>query len=170
MLSTESPYASYQTMLRWLCTLNERPQIQRPVGDIIITIDNNQVLKKKCGIKVDNKCYSSIITMVVAFEICQIRCIEENSNLGPTAWRNLALTSEQILKLIQVDQDDEVKRVHYDHLFQYLSERIVKVVAEQRESDQGWVDFVDDKVSDDQHRAAHKICPECGHQKKKKDQ
>lgn len=31
----------YQSLLRWLGTLSERPQIERPKGDIIITIDNN---------------------------------------------------------------------------------------------------------------------------------
>ncbi len=34
----------------------------------------------------------------------------------------------------EADQDDEGKRIHYDHLFQYLFAKVV--VAEQQESNQ----------------------------------
>lgn len=168
MISCETPHASYTTVQRWLSSLSEQHQIQRPLGDIIVALDNNQVLKKKWGIKVGNKCYNSVVTMIVAFEIDRDGKCEERKDLAPKSWRHVGFTPEKVKKLKTIDKDENVKRVHYEqHLFPYLSKRIGKVVNEQTEQGDQWVDLVDEKVKSDNRHEAYNICGDCGHENRK---
>ena len=162
MLSAQTPHASYDTIKRWLGLLSTQIRIQRPIGDIVLVIDNNQVLKKKWAIRIENRCYSSVVTMVVAFEIDKEGHLEEQEDLSPSYWRNLDLTSEQITKLKYIDADSNAKHLHYEQLlFPYLSSRIAKVIGEQSQQGDKWIDLVDEKVEYDRKKENYKICGVC---------
>ncbi len=76
------------------------------VGDGIIVIDNNQVLKKKWAIKVDNQCYTSVVTMVIAFD--QNGYLECNETLAPNNWKHKELAQEQIGQLKGYDKSNDI--------------------------------------------------------------
>ena len=150
LLSKQSSFPSYYSMKSWLQTLSLTSTIPRPLGDILIVIDNNQILKKKWAIRVNNKSYSTVVTMVVAFEQDIHGTLEFDPAMAPTNWKYNQLSPEQITTIKECDKDQSARKLQYDeHLYPFLAERIVKVAAEQKYVDDKWQDLVDEKVIND---------------------
>jgi hypothetical protein len=79
------------------------------------------------------------------------------------------ITSEQVSKLKHIDEDSDIKRLHYEQLlFPYLSKRIAKVIGEQSQQGDRWTDMVDEKVEHDRKKDNYKICTLCEQQNKQK--
>ena len=168
MLCGESAYCSYSTIMkRWLELLskNDRQDIEKPMGNLIIANDNNQIIKKKWSIRLDNKCASSTVCMVVGFSSNKCDTTQCQDVLKPGNWRNNVLSADNLSKLKYYDQDDYVKSLHYDEsLYPLLCTRIAKVVAEQEFVNDTFQDKVDKKVDDNKLKAQYKVCIACKYQ------
>ena len=165
-LSARTPYPSYHTLQRWLKLLQVQQQVQHPLTSSVYAIDNNQVLQKKWGIKVENKCYSSVTTMVVAFDIHEASSILKDKENAPSSWRQFGCVSPESIRNIKyIDQDEDIKDVHYKmSLVPYVSERLAKVLKEQQLVGETWIDPIDEKIAADTRKADVKLCGACGYE------
>ena len=170
ILTYSGAHASYATIKLWLETLASQKCVEsrelRPVGDIVIAFDNNQMLQKTWAVRVGNKFKCSAITMNVAFEMNSHGTLQLNGLLKPSLWCNTNLTSVQIQKLKYVDQNDEVKKIHYDeHLYPFISGRIQKVLKEQQMIRDGdcitWHDAIDKQASVVIRYENYNVCQNC---------
>ena len=153
MMSMKSPYPSYSRIKDWLNDLSLSPAVQRPLGDIVIAIDNNQILKKKWGIRVENKSYHTVVTMVVAFELDEDGKLQCDPSLAPLTWRQINIAEEDMKKIQTIGADPELRQVHYEkHLSPFVTRRLVKIVNEHEFINGHWTDKVDGKVESDKKK------------------
>ena len=168
MMSMKSPYPSYSRIKDWLNDLSLSPAVQRPLGDIVIAIDNNQILKKKWGIRVENKSYHTVVTMVVAFELDEDGKLQCDPTLAPLTWRQINIAEEDMKKIQTIGADPELRQVHYEkHLSPFVTRRLVKIVNEHEFINGHWTDKVDGKVESDKKKETIKKCPGCQFENKK---
>ena len=168
LMAAKSPYPSYTTILDWLRDLSLTPSVQRPLGDIIITIDNNQILKKKWAIRVENKSYSTVVTMIVAFELDKEGQLQCDPVLVPLTWRQKQIAEEDIKKIKQIGRNEMLRKIHFEeHLSPFVQSRLVKVASEQQFHNGQWVDCVDAKVEADKKQETVRICSYCQYENNK---
>ena len=100
--------------------------------------------------------------MVVGFDIKQECQLQMREGLKPSHWKNKTITDEQLHMIMFADEDVEYKELNYrEHLAPLLANRIAKVVEEQTYTETEFIDIVDTKVKDDEHKKKVKTCPSC---------
>jgi hypothetical protein len=88
-----------------------------PPGDSVVAFDNNQVLHRRW--KLANEVHCNVVTVVVHFELRKTSNMQSSTPL-PADWmyRELTDTEKQFVKYI--DFDNDVKEIHYKHLYKML--------------------------------------------------
>ena len=153
------PHCSYSAVKRWLNALSNKPPVC-PMGDSVIAFDNNQVLQRRWKVKLQNQVQCHIVTVIVNFELRKDG-LAQSVLPKPDSWMNRRLTDTESKFVEYIDQDGDIKEMHYRHLDTFLNEQINIVVSQQKLMENGYQDFVDHDVDKIRQVAMFKICYSC---------
>ena len=154
------PHCSYSAVKRWLNALSTEPPVC-PMGDSVIAFDNNQVLQRRWKVKLQNQVQCHIVTVIVNFELRKKGWHNLYYQNQIISWMNRRLTDTESKFVEYIDQDGDIKEMHYRHLCTFLDEQIHIVVSQQKFMENGYQDFVDHDVDKIRQVAMFKICYSC---------
>ena len=156
LLCKTGPFGSYQTLRSWLKDLSgEMPA--NPTGDLAAVFDNNQILQRRWKISVDNTVKCSVITMIIYMNMDKNGDLQTNPHFHPRQWMG-KLPTEAVNKVKYIDQDPDISETRYTHCFKWLSAILNEVANEQKVSNTGITDIVDDMVEKAKKEKNFKTC------------
>ena len=94
-----------------------------------MTFDDNQVLHRLWNVQIDGTFRWHMVTMLVAFVIDSAGTLQKTSVLKPSCW--LQTPSGKDSEIKYMDKLQEVKEVHYQHLYPFFTDIILAVAKEQ---------------------------------------
>ena len=68
LLASSSPHASHKTVRNWLAQFSTTTSMSFS-GDIVAVFDNNQVMSRRWRVKLENKVFCNVITVVAMFSV-----------------------------------------------------------------------------------------------------
>jgi hypothetical protein len=156
MLNPKTPYPSYQTIKSKLKKLKDNLNSAAST-DIAVAFDNNQILKRTWAVSIEKKFRASTVTMLAEFRLLQSSYLE-SSPLRLDA----QLTELQVQKLKALDQSEEVRYKHNEHVYPVFQKKMGDVLSQQKLVGNVYKDNVDKEI--ELLCAAEnveKICPKC---------
>ena len=157
-----SPYGSYQTVRSWLSNLAKKPS-EVPQGDVMAAFDNNQIMKRRWRVQLNNTVHCNVVTMVVYFELDTEGRLQFEED-EPGQWYDRPLSIKEKDAVFFLDKQDAIKQTHYSHLYPFLEKIICKVAEEQERSDDHFGDHIDGEVLEKRKLAVFKKCANCGNE------
>ena len=126
----------------------------KQVGDVLGVFDSNQIMQRRWQITLNNVVKSSVITMVMFFHIYPNGVLQEREDLKPFNWS---------LKVKYIDQNPAIVKTKFEHQHEWLDGIIMQVASEQRISEEGNQNFVDevDLVKENVWMKKYKRCQQC---------
>ena len=166
VLANSSPSGSYKVLRKWLSKLATSSEMDLG-GDIIAVFDNNQTMQRRWNVKVANKMFVQVVTIIAFFQISPTGDVECKSSMKPGMWllKRLECTATNSVKYI--DQEPSIRQMHYDHHLYPHWTRIIKNVTEEQVgvSEDGvekFQDSIDEYVKKKQEDMQYKHCFDCG--------
>ena len=166
VLSSNSPYASYQTVKTWLDKLGTTTHMSLK-GDILAVFDNNQTMSRRWRVRLHNKMFCNVVTIVAFFSIDNVGMIQCTEEYKPGIWFLKELTDRDIQGIRECDKESEVKSAHYNrHLYPMWAEAIAAVANDQTRLELNgamvYEDIIDNMVKEKEEDSNFKRCYDCG--------
>ena len=152
-------HCSYQSVKSWLDSLSKNTPTF-PNTDSVVAFDNNQVMKRRWKVKLNNQVQCSVVTVVVNFELRKEGDLQCQFPI-PRSWFSRNLTAEEKQYVKYIDLDDNVKELHYHHLHDFLESQIELVVSQQTLQADTYHDYIDEEVAQHKRAAIFKKCHNC---------
>ena len=147
MLGTTEPAGKYMCVSNWL---QQQAAVAPlcPPGDIVCVFDNEQLVGRTWNVTPNNKVKVSVITNVIAVALSEETKYQNDDTLHPRMWFRTARNEDKITRLCMESSSndgeedleessactpEEMKRVHWIQLSQFLDAAIQEAVVEQQQ-------------------------------------
>lgn len=105
-----------------------------------------------------NEVRCKIVTIVVVFAIRQNGSLQQQVSMKAGKWCDMVLSQDQTRRVKFIDQDEQVRKLHNEHLFAFVEQQLMVVLTEQQQhlDPDSFTDQVAELVDKEQRALAYK--------------